>query len=314
LRRANAPLVPLPSTAPSTAIFPNNKTARRVFDFEVQIFHDLSTLLTPQFHTQDTIDFHTLTMRDDLLTNDLTVCVSEATKSDVLRYLKPPKPERVIAIHLGFAWLDLYEESHRALIDAPEFQNALVEPYVLILGTVEPRKNIGVVLEFLQRSPRILDLFRFVFVGRRGWGEQFEAHLDRYGVKPAYEQGRIIFTGFIPEQNKYSLMKEAKLVVYPSLFEGFGLPVLEALSLGVPVVTTYGSSLPEIGGDACYYFDPFAEKGLDAAFMTAILELEANPTSIRSRARSQAQQFSWSGFYRRLRESMADLSKSTVIS
>jgi glycosyltransferase involved in cell wall biosynthesis len=305
LGRANATLVPLVVAEPSIAIFSNVKTVRRAFDYEVQVIYDLSALLTPQFHNQDTINFHGLSFRGDLATNDLTVCISEATRTDVVRYLKPPRPETVIAIPLGHAWSDYYEAAHHAFLNDRKLLDSQVEPYILILGTIEPRKNIGAVMEYLERAPRALDYFRFVFVGRHGWGEEFSAYLQRYNLINAYEQQRILFTGFVSEQCKYSLMKEAKLVVYPSLFEGFGLPVLEAMSLGVPVLTTRSSSIPEVAGDACFYFDPFVEAGFDSGFAHAMGELRANEESVRSRARARSRQFSWPTFYQRLLAAIA---------
>jgi glycosyltransferase involved in cell wall biosynthesis len=311
-RRANTDMVPLNLDETSIGVFPNVKTARRVFNFEVQIFHDLSALLTPQFHTRDTIEYHALTARDDLLTNDLTICVSDATRSDTLRYLRPPNPERVITIHLGHAWPEKCEKLHQAAMASPEFEDAKVEPYVLILGTIEPRKNIGAVLDFLSRSPRILDSFRFVFVGRRGWGDQFEAYLQRHGVLAAYQQKKIVFTGYVPDQAKYSLMKEASLVVYPSLFEGFGLPVLEALSVGAPVLTTPSSSIPEVAGDACYYFDPFAETGFDLGFSRALVDLRTEGDALRARAAARGAKFVWSDFYRRMLAAIAEVSGDVI--
>ena len=311
-RRANTPMVPVNSLEKSVGIFPNVKTARRIFTYEAQIFHDLSALLTPQFHTDDTIKFHAYTARQDLLTNDLTVCVSEATRTDVLRYLSPPKPERVITIHPGQDWPPEFERAHRDAMSSPRFEGVEVEPYVLVLGTIEPRKNIGVVLEFLGKSKAILEDMRFVFVGRRGWGEQFESYLARYNVLDAYESNKIVFTGYVSEQAKYSLMKEAVLLVYPSLFEGFGLPVLEGLSLGVPVLTTKSSSIPEVGGDACFYFDPFAPGDFGRQFGRVMLDLRSSRAEVSSKAIDRSRSFKWASFYQEFIGALSNVVGETV--
>jgi len=299
-RRANTPMVPLDPLEKSVGIFPNVKTTRRSFAYEAQIFHDLSAMLTPQFHTEDTIKFHAYTARQDLLTNDLTVCVSDATREDVLRYLSPPRPERVVTIHPGHAWPQAIERAHGDAMSSPQFAGADVEPYVLVLGTIEPRKNIGVILDFIGKSKSILENLRFVFVGRRGWGEQFESYLAKYDVLDAYERGKILFTGYVSEQTKYSLMKEAKMLIYPSLFEGFGLPVLEAMSLGTPVLTTRSSSVPEVGGDACRYFDPFSPGDFAKQFWRARLELKTARADLSERAIARSRTFTWAAFYEKL--------------
>src|SRR5207245_11365670 len=87
------------------------------------------------------------------------------------------------------------------------------------------------------------------------------------------------------------------LVVYPSLFEGFGLPVLEALSLGKAVVTTASSSIPEVGGDSVYYFDPFKAESFGQALIRVLHALKADPERVAQRARARARLFSWQKFY-----------------
>ncbi len=284
---------PAPAALPglNVAIFPNRKSCRRGFDVECQIVHDLSTFLTPQFHNDDTIEFHTSSLLEDVHSNDLTFCVSQATREDVLRYLGPLDPERVVAIPLAAAT----QEEDPAL-----FAGRKAEPYVLVLGTIEPRKNAAIVFEALARNPALLRRLKFVFLGRHGWGEKFDALLARYGLSEDYEKGRILFPGFVGEGAKRALLSHARLLLYPSLFEGFGLPVVEALSFGVPVVTTRSSSLPEVAGEASFYFDPFCEGDFDRVLARALSELRVRGQALRRRSLARAAEFSWSGTYRRM--------------
>jgi glycosyltransferase involved in cell wall biosynthesis len=280
---------PAALAGPQVAIFPNRKSYRRGFDIECQIVHDLSTFLTPQFHNEDTIEFHTSSMFDDLHSNDLTFCVSESTRQDVLRYLGPLDPARVVAMPLA------------ATIPAEEvaqFAGRSVEDYVLVLGTIEPRKNISVVLEYLARNRSVLKRLKFVFLGRYGWGEKFDALLDRYELHGEYEAGHIVFSGFVSEGAKNLLLRHARLLVYPSLFEGFGLPVVEGMAFGVPAVTTRSSSLPEVAGDACYYFSPFREGDFERALSRALIELRVRGDEVRRQCQSRAAEFSWARSYR----------------
>ena len=281
--------VPAPGDLSPTnvAVFPNRKTARRAFGKECQIIHDLSTLLTPQFHNRDTIDFHANSLEQDMLTNDLTFCVSDATKSDVLAYFPALAPETVQTMPLA-APVDAFSASGAA---------ANVERYILVLGTIEPRKNASLVLRYLAAHPDFSKRYRIVFLGRFGWGNSIEQLLKEYQLADQYAAGRIMFPGFVTEHAKHELIRNARVLVYPSLFEGFGLPLLEAATLGVPSVTTRSSSLPEAGGPHAYYFDPFTEADFGRALMQALVELEVDGEAVRQRCREWGRQFSWAKTY-----------------
>jgi len=286
LRRAVLQPAP-PDLAPTNvAVFPNVKTVRRGFGKECQIIHDLSTLLTPQFHHRDTIDFHAKSMEHDMLTNDLTFCVSDATKSDVLAYFPALAPETVQTMPLA-ASIDPFTESAAAH----------VERYILVLGTIEPRKNASLVLRYLAAHPEFSKRYRIVFLGRFGWGNTIEHLIEEYRLTEQYAAGRIMFPGFVSEHAKHALIRNATLLVYPSLFEGFGLPLLEAAALGVPCVTTRSSSLPEAGGPHAYYFDPFTDGDFGRALMRALVDLEVDRDALRQRCREWGRQFSWPKTY-----------------
>jgi glycosyltransferase involved in cell wall biosynthesis len=288
MQRAGTQPAPLDAACFNVAIFPNRKASRRGFNFECQIVHDLSTLLTPQFHNRDTINYHAMTLLNDVQTNDLTFCVSEATRQDVLRYLGPLDPERVVTTPLG------------ATIDAGvdlDTEGRIAEPYILVLGTIEPRKNVTMILEYIARRPEVLGRTRFLFLGRFGWGAPFNDLLAAYGLTQAFEAGKLVFPGFVSEPVKNTLISHARLIIYPSLFEGFGLPVLEGLAHGVPALITRSSSLPEVGGDCCYYFDPFTPGDFDTALSRAIADVQRRAPAVRAACLAQAARFSWANTY-----------------
>ena len=110
------------------------------------------------------------------------------------------------------------------------------------------------------------------------------------------------FPGYVEEFTKYVMLAKAALVVYPSLFEGFGLPVVEALSLGKAVVTTSSSSIPEVGGDAVYYFDPFEPASFGAVMAKALYDLKIKQDQIADCALKRAALFSWEKFYCKIKE------------
>ena len=287
LQRTVARPAPEDLAATNVAVFPNRKTARRAFAKECQIIHDLSTLLTPQFHNRDTIEFHANSLEQDMLTNDLTFCVSDATRSDVLAYFPALAPETVQTMPLG-ASIDPSAESGVAVP---------AERYILVLGTIEPRKNASLVLRYLAAHPDFSKRYRIVFLGRFGWGNTVEQLLERFQLTEQYAAGRILFPGFVTEHAKHALIRHAQLLVYPSLFEGFGLPLLEAATLGVPSVTTRSSSLPEVGGPHAYYFDPFTEGDFGRVLMQALVDLEVDGDAVRRRCKDWGRQFTWAKTY-----------------
>jgi len=243
----------------SVAIFPNVKAGRSMFWREALLVHDLSTILMPQFHHEDTILHHANRIRGDLETSDAVICVSRSTADDVQAYFKIPE-ERIIVALPGVFW------PLRTQIEAAKLlEDAEITPFVLVLGTVEPRKNIGLVLDFILSQPNILKNYSFVFVGRDGWLN--ERHkLERRLAAAGYGLDRMVFTGFVPEAMKLALLCRAAFVIYPSMFEGFGLPVLEAVSVGCPVLCSMSSSLPEVVDESCVLFDPTNADAFAAAF------------------------------------------------
>jgi glycosyltransferase involved in cell wall biosynthesis len=283
--RALAGRLPLAGRpGPAIGLFPNVKRVRRLFDIEIGLFHDLSTLVLPQFHESRTVDHHMDAMREDLASNDLTVCVSHATRDDLIAYLGLPA-DRLIVAHNGTL------VPPGLAIEAANALAAGAEPYFLILGTREPRKNVMLVFDMLARSPALLAQGRFVFAGRMGWLE--EQHMLPPSLEQAVAAGRILFTGFLDDRAKFLAIAGAQATIYPSIFEGFGLPVLESLAAGTPCVASWSSAIPEAGGDCCAYFDPLSAADLERA-LRAMLERRAREGAALSQAcRAHAARFTW---------------------
>ena len=239
----------------------NIKAARRLFPTEGQIIHDLTTVVTPHFHTAEAIAHHQGRFYGDLMSNDVTFCVSASTAADVRTYY-PETPGPVIVVPLGVDW-DHIDAETRAIADD-------AENYIFVLGTLEPRKNMLDLLDLIAERPQLARMYRFVFGGRVGWGDRFERLVIERGLGRLLDDRRIVRTGFVSETAKYLLVKHAAAVIYPSVYEGFGLPVAEALSLGVPVVTTSSTSMPEVGGDLAEYFVPGDPASLSRALTSAL--------------------------------------------
>ena len=283
--RARSATLPVlqPGGGPTLGVFPSVKPIRRAFTVECSVFHDLSTLVLPYFHIKGNVDHHMEAMIADIASDDLVVAVSQASADDLVAYLGVD-PARLLVAHNGVTWPAAF-----AIEAANQRGPVGAEPYVLILGTREPRKNVMLVFEMLASHPALLDSHRFVVTGKMGWLE--EQHALPANLEPARAAGPILFTGFVDDFTKNRLLAGAQATLYPSLFEGFGLPVLESLSAGTPCAASWSSSIPEVGGACCTYFDPLSAGDM----RRAIAELLARRDRARLRAAclARAELFSW---------------------
>ena len=266
-------------------LFPSVKPVRRVFDIEASLVHDLSTLVLPYFHQKGNVDHHMGAIMADLESDDLVVAVSTATRDDLVAYLGIDPARTVVALN-GVSWPDDF-----AVRAGDALGPAGAEPYVLILGTREPRKNVALVFDLLDAAPALLDSHRFVFAGKMGWLE--EQHSLPRALEPARAAGRIVFTGFVDDFTKYVLLAGAEATLYPSLFEGFGLPVLESLSAGTPCVASWSSSIPEVGGTVCSYFDPLSAADMHRALLATLARRGREGARLGAACQAHAARFTW---------------------
>ena len=268
----------------SVGLFPAEKPFHRLFDFEVQVVHDLSTIATPYFHKQATNELHGQNLLADTLSNDLNICVSRATAA-YLRTLTGAPPERVAVAENGVAWPERFVKRHDAL-----FRSVSMEPYVVILGTIEPRKNLDVVFRALAQDRDLAGRYKFIFLGKEGWLLDFDrAVVQAFGQRP----DTFLYPGYVSEFKKYCLLRRAAFTIYPSLFEGFGLPILESHSLGIPAVHSFSTSMPEAGNGSPYEFDPLDADSLLAAVYRLEADRAASEEAVRRDCLRWAADFSW---------------------
>jgi glycosyltransferase involved in cell wall biosynthesis len=281
------------------ALFPNVKSIKGVFDLSFQIVHDISFLLTPEFHHSDTLAYHGLTILEDLATNAHTFCVSHATAGDLVAYLGLPA-NLITVSHPGAdpsPDIDLYLRS------LPRAEPS--RPYIVVAGTIEPRKNIDLVLLGLKRIPQLLARYDWVFVGSPGWLIAFADRVAQYGLGEHYRSGAVKWLGYVDEYQKAVLYHYAEMAIYPSFYEGFGIPVVEAMYFGCPVVCSYSSGIPEAGGDAAFYFDPTSIVSYEGRLMTALRQSRLERKALRAACRRQALRFTWHDFGRRIDTAIA---------
>ena len=238
----------------SFLLYPSVKTTPGAGPHEASTIHDMSTLFLPECHEETNIAFHLDGLAEEVATNEVVFCISEATRAAFLVAF-PSAASRTRLLYQYAEWPEDFPLMSRNL---PKLG---LGRYAVVVGTIEPRKNLGLLLQALDLPQLRRSDLRFVIIGRQGWKvEKFLAELS-----PECRQ-RITFSGFVSEFTKYRLIESAEFLVYPSIYEGFGIPALEAMSLAKPVLCSISSSLPEVIGDAGVYFDPLSVTEFAAAF------------------------------------------------
>lgn len=212
---------------------------------------------------------------------------SEATRRDLIELLQVPA-ERIRVVYLGCDAVFRPLPGDSARLHVRE-RYALDAPYLLHVGTLEPRKNLACLIGAYARLRAARgDAPLLLLVGERGW--QYEALFRRVEALALREHVR--FAERVPTADLPALYGAATAFVYPSLYEGFGLPPLEAMACGTPVVCSNTAALPEVTGDAALLVDPHDESALAAA-MQRVLDDAALRSSLRDRGLERARLFSW---------------------
>lgn len=257
----------------------------------VATIHDLTPVLFPEWHDRKNVAGFAPLLPATVRRAARLVCVSEATRGDLVRAC-PDSEGKAVVVANGLVPPPPADRS-----DAAPWPR----PYVLSIGTLEPRKNHARLVRAMEsvwdRRPSFPDL---VLAGGEGWGMPgFLASLSR-----SRHAARIAALGWVSPERAAALLRGARLLAYPSLYEGFGLPALEAMSEGIPVVASSSSSLPEVVGDAGLLPDPRDEAAIAAAIERAHDD-EAFRASAARRGPARAALFTWEAAARATRDLFA---------
>ncbi|MDY6877792.1 MAG: glycosyltransferase family 1 protein [Chloroflexota bacterium] len=255
--------------------------------------HDLSFLRYPETFVPKLRSYLKRLVPRSIARADVVLADSAATQADIVSLLGAP-PDKVQVLYSGVhpRFRPGAEPGERERLQAR--YNIGNQPYVLSVGTVQPRKNYVRLIQAFTRlqTGKLADL-QLVIAGGQGWLYQdIFAEAEKQG-------NRVRFLGFVDEADLPALYRHSALFAFPSLYEGFGLPVLEAMACGVPVVCSATSSLPEVAGDAALLVDPHDEKALAEA-MTRILEDTDLRREMIARGVAQAARFTWERAARQL--------------
>jgi glycosyltransferase involved in cell wall biosynthesis len=237
--------------------------------------YDMTVRLFPQFHTPGNVRADN-SFRERILSRaDGLIAISHSAKDDAVRLLGV-NAERIAVIYPGI---------DERFFNAPPAR--ATKPYVLFVGTVEPRKNLDVLLDAWIALPAdVRETYDLIIAGPIGWAAGSTVARLRsglQGVRPV---------GYVPEAQLPGLTAGAAVFVYPSLYEGFGLPVAQAMAAGVPVITSNVSSLPEVVGDAGMLIDPHSPQELTDA-ISKVLTSPSLRADLASRAPTWAKRFDW---------------------
>lgn len=253
------------------------------------VVHDLVAFKSPAKHQHKATIIERLTLKGAVQKSRWIFTVSEYTRKDLLeRYPALPLAEKTTVVYAGVrdAFARTFEPNK--LIEVQRRYN-LDPDYMMMAGTLEPRKNIvGALTAYSLISPFNQQRYRFVVAGKKGW--YYKKIFQK--VQDLKLVGRVKFLEYIPDEDLAVLMQGAKVFLFPSFYEGFGLPILEAMHCGTPVLASRVTAIPELGVDAVHYVDPFDPVDI-ADGLTQLLENEEYRRQLKARGFEQVKNFSW---------------------
>jgi glycosyltransferase involved in cell wall biosynthesis len=235
--------------------------------------HDLTYKRFPDLLQKETLENLERQMTREIAIADGIIAVSDSTRRDLLQFYEID-PRRVHAIHSGVAPLP-----------EPVPVPGLPKHYILFVGTIEPRKNLEVLLDAFDELRRSGDYDgSLVVAGKIGWKSE--------AIARRLKGPHIVHLDYLPAAQLATAYRNADVFVFPSIYEGFGFPMLEAMESGVPVIAARSSSLPEVGGDAALYFDP-RNAGELAGQLRRVLRDETLRRDLAQRGRQRIARFRW---------------------
>jgi len=251
----------------------------------VTTVHDLSHLRFPEYHPKDRVEHYTKNLKKSLDRSAKVIAISEFTKSELLHF-EMCEESKIEVIYNGI------DERFKRVEDLDKLQkyDLRIKGYFLFVGTLEPRKNLKTLIEaylalFERYGDEIPDL---AIVGNIGWRvEQFDEILQK-----ALKNQKVKKLGYVPSEDLTLLYSGAKAFVLPSFYEGFGLPIIEAMACGTPVICSNNSSLSEVAGGAAMLVEAESKESILNTLSNFLDENESAQTMI-SKGLENAQRFNW---------------------
>lgn len=253
--------------------------------------HDLSYIRVPETASPSLKKYLDVVVPRSIARATHVHAVSETTRQDIITLYNTP-PEKVSVIFNAVESRFKPEDVSKAILAKYHIPDA---PYIISVGTVQPRKNYSRLVKSLAQLRQKYDV-HLVIAGGRGWLEdEFYATIIQTGMTDY-----VHVTGFVADEDLPALYSGALCMAYPSLYEGFGIPVLEAMACGTPVLTSTSSSLPEVAGDAAILVDPYDTDAIQDGLERLISDQDLQQI-LAEKGSLQAQKFTWEQSARQLK-------------
>lgn len=253
----------------------------------VLTLHDFSWQIYPDFFSRKMQIWHKTTRPSELIAKSRSIIVpSQSSKSDLERLFATPHDKSHVIPH-GVS--PIFNAKMFASDHGARSRLKLPKKFVLFVGTIEPRKNLLALIEGVKEyRERTHDDLHLVIVG--GWGWRSHAVRRRLWKRDTY--GWIHQLGYVDIHDLPVVYRSALATIFPSIYEGFGLPILESLASGTPVITSHTSSMPEVGGNAAIYIDPYNSRDISEA-LRGLMGSSSMQKQLKDQGIERARQFTW---------------------
>lgn len=254
---------------------------------KIVTIHDLSIFRFPQWHPQARVTRSRQAIPQSVQRADLIITVSSAIRLEVMEEFSLPS-SKVLAILHGVDE-QFHPRTQAELLPVLEQLGLQQNTYTLFVSTIEPRKNLSRLMAAYRALPHSLRMhFPLVLVGDKGWKSD-DIHTE---IKHANDEGWLIYLGYIEQQYLPILYAGCRLFAYPSIYEGFGLPIAEAMASGVPVLTSDRSSMPEVAGGAAMLVNPDDVESIRAGLQQALEDEQWRAVAV-AKGVQRAAELSW---------------------
>lgn len=256
---------------------------------KITIIHDMAYKAYPETVRKKTKQMLDISLQKSCDRADKIITVSEFSKQEIIKYLNIDK-DKIIVMPNGVN-SDLYHPNYSSTdIENVKKKYKITKEYIFYLGTLEPRKNIDRLIQaYSELKNELEDLPVLVLAGRKGW--MYDSIFETV-INLGLEKD-VIFTGYVESIDAPILLKGAEVFIFPSLYEGFGMPPLEAMACGTPVIVSNCSSLPEVVGDAGLYIDPNSINSIKVVLGKLINNKDIQ-TDLSYKGIERAKNYSWS--------------------
>ena len=268
---------------------------------KVTTVHDMLAYLFPQSSHQRIVRNQRAKLERVKKETHIIIADSKTTKEDLVKFLQVPS-DKIKVVYLAAS--SQFKPQDEDVIEKVLQKYKIKKPYILSVSTQEPRKNIQKLIDVFENISKLRSDITLVLTGKKAWTTYEQVSTDKENI---------IFTGYIPEDDLICLYSGCRVFVYPSLYEGFGLPILEAMACGVPTITSNNSSMAEIAKDAAILIDPRSDSQLTKAIeMVLDLKLEDYQKMVNA-SLNRARQYSWAKTAKQTLQIYKDLVKLAEI-